>query len=589
MSDELLQCREWIVEFKKARGHAPSVLHIGNIANNAYNNAKLLNEIGFDCDVMCYDYYHIMGCPEWEDADFVGKIEDQFYPDWESVNLNGYRRPRWFAQGPRSRCISYLVARRSKSRLLASLYWLHLKKLRSYICRHGEKASRRFVMKERVKAIVNALTRSLTLGALATKFVSSSKEEQEMALCCMQRRIDHRRQIIRSKGFSPFCGAALGLLLKHVLLITLHKILSLVFRKSKQVTVVESPGYSSQTLDRCTELASVFSKGFPNRKEQIRVADLLENADGIKEWQRLFSCYDIIQAYSTDPLIPLLANVPYLAFEHGTLREIPFENSSRGRMTALSYHLAEHVFVTNADCLENAHHLAGDRVTFINHPFDEDHSLTVGSGEKERTYYLDSVDADFLFFFPTRHDWVPGTGYADKANDIFLKAFCMLRKKGHRVGIVCCRWGANVEESLDLLKAEGCDRHVIWEEPMGTVRFELTVKASDVVVDQFRLGSFGGVMFKAMAVGKPICTYLNEEEIVSRYQEMPPIINCRSETEIVERMTVLMRESDELKRMGLKSREWIKKHHASETTVAAQVNVFKKYLDNARRDRISHD
>ena len=48
--------RHWFDDFCKRQGRAPRVLHIGNIANNAYNNAKLLNDAGLDCDVICYDY-----------------------------------------------------------------------------------------------------------------------------------------------------------------------------------------------------------------------------------------------------------------------------------------------------------------------------------------------------------------------------------------------------------------------------------------------------------------------------------------------------------------------------------------------------
>ena len=52
---------QWVKQFNQKYGRSPRVLHIGNIANNAYNNAKLLNNAGLDCDVICYDYYHIMG------------------------------------------------------------------------------------------------------------------------------------------------------------------------------------------------------------------------------------------------------------------------------------------------------------------------------------------------------------------------------------------------------------------------------------------------------------------------------------------------------------------------------------------------
>ena len=40
------------------------VLHIGNVANNAYLNAKLLASAGVESDVLSYAHYHIMGSPE---------------------------------------------------------------------------------------------------------------------------------------------------------------------------------------------------------------------------------------------------------------------------------------------------------------------------------------------------------------------------------------------------------------------------------------------------------------------------------------------------------------------------------------------
>src|SRR5205085_10791371 len=110
-------------QFQSARGRRPRVLHIGNIANNAFLNAKILNQAGYDCDVMCADYYHIMGCPEWEEEDFIGTIPDQFSPDWSTVDLQGYQRPRWFAQGPQPLCLDYLLAKRSGDIRAADLRW----------------------------------------------------------------------------------------------------------------------------------------------------------------------------------------------------------------------------------------------------------------------------------------------------------------------------------------------------------------------------------------------------------------------------------------------------------------------------------
>ncbi len=98
--------------FQEQHGRPPRVLCIGNVANNGYNNGKILARAGWDIDVVCYDYYHIMGCPEWEDADFEGDVGDPFNPNWRRVNLNGFERPSWFVQGPRHMCVRLLLARR---------------------------------------------------------------------------------------------------------------------------------------------------------------------------------------------------------------------------------------------------------------------------------------------------------------------------------------------------------------------------------------------------------------------------------------------------------------------------------------------
>ena len=116
--------KQWLDDFKAKHGRPPRLLHIGNIANNAYNNGKLLNQAGCDCDVLCYDYYHVMGCPEWQDADFEGEVA-QFSPDWTRVDLKGFQRPKWFVQGHRRFCIHYLLAKREHRHVqAAALWWL---------------------------------------------------------------------------------------------------------------------------------------------------------------------------------------------------------------------------------------------------------------------------------------------------------------------------------------------------------------------------------------------------------------------------------------------------------------------------------
>ena len=46
------------------------------------------------------DYFHIMGCPEWEDSKLNEDI-DEFNPDWKTSKIN-FSRPKWFYQGKKN-------------------------------------------------------------------------------------------------------------------------------------------------------------------------------------------------------------------------------------------------------------------------------------------------------------------------------------------------------------------------------------------------------------------------------------------------------------------------------------------------------
>ena len=540
--------QNWLRSFKEKKGRSLRVLHIGNIANNAYINARLLNEVGLDCDVICHSYYHIMACPEWEDADFEGEIRHQFFPNWRSVDLKGYERPRWFAQGPPRICIPYLIAKRDGKRGTEQLWWNILKISRDLRC-------------SSVGCYLADLSSDL-INRLAT--LREHPNHAGRAIFAILRAIKHRLRSLLDSLIPRVSGPV----------------------QPQQETVQSSGAMEKNdfTDGYCFDkqldlLAKKWTDIFPDRLDKLSHADVERHRWIIGLWRSLFSRYDIIQGYATAPILPLLSGKPYFAFEHGTLREIPFQETSDGRNTALSYSLAEHVFVTNGDCLETAHKLADDRVSFINHPFDEDHGLNVTNWEESRRRLRDLLDADFLFFFPTRHDWIPNTGYGDKGNDVFLRAFCRLRQDGYKVGMICCRWGANVKESMNLLKENNCDQYVLWSEPMGTVKFERTSRACDMVIDQFNLGSFGGIMFKAMAVGAAICTYLDEDKIGELYDEVPPVINCKTEEEILTRIIEILKNPNKLDKLQIASRKWIKKFHSSKETTEIQLSGYIDFME----------
>jgi glycosyltransferase involved in cell wall biosynthesis len=554
------QNRIWLKKFKEKYKKTPTILHIGNIANNAYNNAKLLNEAGFDCDVICYDYYHIMGCPEWEDADLSNdNYGNHFKPNWIAADIKKFKRPEWFAQGPLEYCIDYLIARRAGNIRNIEKLWNKL----SILNKTKKKTTSRYLLANYL--FLHAQLKLQRFSSIILSLATSKGVSSRIALICDKGRIAN---IIKSETLRISTSILLSIFSLSI------RIISLPLRFLIKKKSIGSLRYTQ----RIQTLIQIYNQEFPDRNEKLTINDLSGYFQNIQSWEKLFEHYDIVIGYSTDPLWPMICSKPYFAFEHGTIRDLPYENTSQGRLLCLSYRLANGVFVTNFDCVKSAEYLAPNKFISINHPYDEDHGLKISGSENLRASLLNELDSDFLFFHPTRQDWVEGKGYADKSNDIFLRAFSNLRKEGIKVGLICCSWGNNIQESRDLLEKENCSDYVKWISPMAIIPFERMCLASDIVVDQFKLGAFGGIVFKAMAVGTPILTYLDVGKIKQQYSESPPVLNCRNTADICNKVKLLINSPLSLKKLGQESRAWMKKYHSKEQTVNAQVDQFRQFF-----------
>jgi glycosyltransferase involved in cell wall biosynthesis len=108
---------QWLDEFRRRHGRPLRVLHFGNIANNAYLNAKFLRAVGIDAQVMSSDYDHIMATPEWEELEIIRPYGDERYPEFSLVDLKGYRRPEWFIRGRINECAKQIESQAMRSLL----------------------------------------------------------------------------------------------------------------------------------------------------------------------------------------------------------------------------------------------------------------------------------------------------------------------------------------------------------------------------------------------------------------------------------------------------------------------------------------
>ena len=101
-------------------------------------------------------------------------------------------------------------------------------------------------------------------------------------------------------------------------------------------------------------------------------------------------------------------------------------------------------------------------------------------------------------------------------------------------------------------------------------------RAADIVVDQLNAGWYGIFAIEAMALGKPVVTFLHEEA-VRRTEEAfgveVPIVNATKET-LPERLRSLVASADERRRLGAASRAYVEQVHDLERTTDRLLAVY---------------
>lgn len=544
----------FIEEFRLKYGRAPRILHIGNIANNAYLNAKFLNEAGFDCDVICYDYYHIMGCPEWEEADFDARGLDHFKPDWTAVDLGGYKRPHWFAQGPQKLCIDYLIAKRTGDLRLADVLWKQLSSANgtASISDIGFGAyfyQKCFLQKERAKHIADILLRhpdALTavwskLGTLARK--KGTLGFLGMAWFVAPAVISAVIVMRLIGGLILWVGAKLG--------------------GGDRVKVLEFNRVVAARVEQ-------FARAFPERADRLSADDCSPYAAIIHQWRRLFNQYDVVQAYATDVVYPMLTDYhAYVGFEHGTLRDFTLGGDSISRLTALGYHKASHVLITNGDCLEYAQKIHVKSFTPMVHPIDDGLVARVHS-DYERLHAEYGVK--YLFICPLRHDWKV------KGADRYIRSLPKLVDKlGRNFRLIMTTWGSQVNDSVQLANSLGVADLIVWTDPLNRIQLVRYHKSVDVVFDQIALPHFGATSPQAIAAGVPVIMSYDPASTEWIIPEPAPILSAWTEDEIV---SAVIKAVDPVWLSAYKeqARYWFNKYHSSSVVVEKLAHTYRCVL-----------
>ena len=548
--------RRWLRTFENTHGRPLRVLHIGNIANNAYNNAKIQRQRGVDADVLSFDYYHIMACPEWEDAAFSGDVRDDFFPDWWNVNLNGFRRPDWFVAGPLDPCIRYLLAKTANSRS-AKWLWRILTLERWLLCRQGK-----------IPGLVHGVIRRLTGRSVAYQTISANA--LLMTVLGTKLEAASRHRFIRDTRAGRWLRQRAGRLRRFGRTADMANDAARHLRMMRRnVADVERRG---QTL-----FTEIGRQDFPGELESFYLS-----------WWHpclslLFRRYDVVQCYATYTAMPFVAGLAdYVAYEHGTLRAIPFQPTREGRMCMASYRAASSVLITNLDNLHAAEQMRLDtrRVTCLPHAFDSDKLVRFATSSGVR---ISCAHNTLIFVMSARQHWTDGDPGWAKGNDRVFAALRLLKDRGRSCLLRAVAWGNDLEASRARIAELGIGDMVQWLPTMKKRELWLEYLNAHAVIDQFVVPAFGGVTFEAMMLGRRVITYLDQARAERFFGVAPPLFSARTAEEIAGAMNRVIDDPSDSAGDGRANQEWMKRFHSADRIVDLQLSIYRRLAEQSDR------
>lgn len=101
---------------------------------------------------------------------------------------------------------------------------------------------------------------------------------------------------------------------------------------------------------------------------------------------------------------------------------------------------------------------------------------------------------------------------------------------------------------------------------------------ADVIVDQLLTGSYGLFSIEAMAMGKPVVTWISDF-MKDKYPSELPIISANPDT-ITATLRRLLEKRDSLQEIGRKGRRYVEKYHDHKDVAAKILNVYRQMIDD---------
>ena len=326
------------------------------------------------------------------------------------------------------------------------------------------------------------------------------------------------------------------------------------------------------------QLAAHYRAANPGVPTHVLDAELLSANEAANRWRDVLGHYDVVQGYALDAAIPLFAGHPHVtAYEHGTIRDIPFEASARGRLCRLTYAAADRALITNTDVLP-----AADRIPIrlarrvcMPHAFD-DHSL---QEFRRANPHLRAAGSVVRVFCPTRHHWLTPDPSLNKGNDIFLHGVSEAVLAGVDVHIKLVEWGQHVDDSKRLISELGIGDRVTWCSIMNRTQLWTEYLSAHAVADQFTLPALGGVGYESLTIGARLITHIDCLALTKFFGAAPPVLTANTAFSVAKRISELAADPNDNSGVGAAGADWARRYHSTDRVLVLQVDAYRDLVE----------
>jgi glycosyltransferase involved in cell wall biosynthesis len=294
--------------------------------------------------------------------------------------------------------------------------------------------------------------------------------------------------------------------------------------------------------------------------------------------------YDIVQGFYSAAIPLQFTGRPYLIYTTGSdFRDLAQKRSPMGFLMARAFRKAKIFLCCQIDHIDLIKSQGYDNVVFL--PLsveipDNKNSGKVNGGRKSDG----NKNTGITILHPTNHVWNYDNGLPCKRNDIFIRGLAEFIKKSGKSGAdvkcIMMKRGKDFDKSMSLIEKLGIKNNVQIMGEVSQTRLLELIKESDIVSDQFGLGSFGLIALESMSVKKPVLISINKKLEKIFYGDNSPIPELDTPKKISDYLSYLAGSRENLRKEGEKQYAFVKKYHDSKVVAKKLEKVYEDFAKN---------